>query len=165
MALPPDDAELAYVLGVPRYGGGPNRLRDPATLERVKALLLSRWNCCQVAEEIGYATSRGFSDAFKQIMGERPGAWVRRHGVVSYSRGITGRCLGRRKPPNRTGQIPYPTYAAKKRRARLTKQRADRRRRQRAEKRRLARLEARLLARQARREAIKSGSLGTTIAK
>ena len=27
MAKPPEDAELAYVLGVPHYGGGPDQLR------------------------------------------------------------------------------------------------------------------------------------------
>lgn len=151
MALPPDDAELAWVLGVPRYGGGLNRLRDFELLERVKSLLLARWNCAQVAEEIGYATARGFSDAFLQIVGERPGAWVKRHGVVSFNRKITGRCLGRRKLRDRTGQVPYPTYVQKKRRARLTQQRAVRRRKRRAEKRRQARWMARQRAKAEKR--------------
>lgn len=110
-----DDAELAYVMGVPRYGGHPSKLANPAHLQWAKTLLLAGWNSDQVASELGYAQDRNFSDAFLRLTGERPGAFQTRHGVAWRVRRGGHRCLRKRKIPDRTGQVPLPTYAAARR--------------------------------------------------
>jgi AraC-like DNA-binding protein len=63
---------------VPRFGGGPNKLRVDKRLEIAKERLLAGWTLVSVAKHVGYTTAAAFSDAFKSLVGERPGAWAAR---------------------------------------------------------------------------------------
>lgn len=110
-----DDAELINIPFCPRYGGHPSKLADPANLQWAKTLLLAGRNCDQVATELGYAQARNFALAFARLTGERPGAFQARHGVAWTVRRGGQRCLRKRKLPDRTGQVPLPTYAAARR--------------------------------------------------
>lgn len=110
-----DDAELSNIPFCPRYGGHPSKLADPANLQRAKMLLLAGWNSDQVAAELGYAHADNFARTFAGLTGERPGAFQVRHGVAWRVRRGGQRCLRKRKLPDRTGQVPLPTYAAARR--------------------------------------------------
>lgn len=105
-----DGDDLDLYLALPRYGGGPSPLRDPVTLARAKALLLVPMRGKDVAVEIGYAKASAFSEAFRRVTGMPPGAFQRAHGVTP-PRGHGGyRQLGRRRPPDRSGEEPLPRY-------------------------------------------------------
>jgi AraC-like DNA-binding protein len=63
---------------MPRFGGGPNKLRVDKRLEIAKERLLAGWTLVSVAKHVGYTTAAAFSDAFLSLVGERPGAWKAR---------------------------------------------------------------------------------------
>jgi hypothetical protein len=69
-----------------------------------------RPNLDAVAAELGYVSGGPFGVAFAALVGERPGAWQRRHGVQAPRRrgGLHG--TRGRKPRDRSGEIPLPRY-------------------------------------------------------
>lgn len=104
-----DDYPLLAQGGHPAYPGLPGKLH-PEGLARAQALLLAGQNCCEVANELGYVSGVSFGWAFLQIVGERPGAWQRRHGVKARSRRGGLHAAAHRSLPDRSDQVPLPRY-------------------------------------------------------
>jgi AraC-like DNA-binding protein len=87
-----DDADDEMEL--PKYGGGPLRLRDPKLLRRAKLLLSAGQAVSDVATACGYSSTAAFSNAFLAVVDKRPGEFAREGGSPQPRKQRTGGYAG-----------------------------------------------------------------------